>query len=262
MNLQRIKDIIWTFRNVFFLLIIILFFGLFFSRNSFLSLANDHQKDVTKDTLRVLFIGNSLTHYNNGVPSELISLCYSSIPRILIQTEMVAVGGERLSGHYKKGEALRLIRNNKYDIVVLQEYTNYPISNKEEFYNYSRIFYNEIQESGAETVFYMTWNYKNNLEMSKLIADAYENIADELKCKVVPVGVAWKKCLKEMPELDLYCDYKHPNYAGTYLAACCFYSAFSGRSPEGLPYINLLSVDEALYLQKLAYETVKNWKQK
>jgi len=72
-------------------------------------------------------------------------------------------------------------------------------------------------------------------------------------------------------------DKSHPNSAGSYLAACVFYATIFGKSPEGLAaritgtiiehtgkitdaqgeLINL-SKQDAAFLQKIAWETVRN----
>jgi hypothetical protein len=48
----------------------------------------------------------------------------------------------------------------------------------------------------------------------------------------------------------------HPTRSGTYLAACVFYAALFGESPEGLEYTGGLGSGEAAILQSIAAETV------
>src|SRR5436305_2000886 len=68
------------------------------------------------------------------------------------------------------------------------------------------------------------------------ITKAYQELGKELKAKVAPVGIAWEMALKAERQLALHDpDKKHPNAAGTYLAACVIYGTIYGKSPEGLP---------------------------
>ncbi len=214
------------------------------------------EKDWSKEPLNILFIGNSFTHYNDGVDVELGRLFASSIPQLKIHYDKVAVGGERLIGHFKKGDALVKINAYHWDKVILQEYSNYPISNKPDFYKYAKLFYESISECGAETIFFMTWAYEGNDEMTPLLASAYNSIGNELGCRVVPVGLAFSKMLKKYPEINLYADYKHPNKEGTYLIACCFYAFLTEQSPIGINYIGAIEPRIAKILQETAWEVV------
>jgi hypothetical protein len=69
--------------------------------------------------------------------------------------------------------------------------------------------------------------------------------------------VAWRQVLIEHPGLTLYqSDGSHPTRSGTYLAACVFYAALFGESPEGLEYTGGLGLGEAAIMQRIAAETV------
>jgi hypothetical protein len=47
-------------------------------------------------------------------------------------------------------------------------------------------------------------------------------------------------------------DGTHPSTAGSYLDACVFYAALTGRSPEGNPYTAGLDLGQARFLQQMA----------
>ncbi len=52
-----------------------------------------------------------------------------------------------------------------------------------------------------------------------------------------PCSSAWQRVRCERPDLELHNlpDRTHPGTLGTYLNMCCFYAAFTGLSPAGLP---------------------------
>ena len=81
----------------------------------------------------------------------------------------------------------------------------------------------------------------------------------ELHARLAPVGDAWRVALRSDPKLVLHdADHKHPNAAGTYLAACVFYATLFGQSPAGLPgRIAGLSDGDAQRLQAIAWKTVQ-----
>lgn len=219
-----------------------------------------NNKDFTKRPLRILFIGNSLTHYNGGLDYMLRKMFAQSNPKMLIHSEKVAPGGERLSGHFSKGKALKKIKEKKWDIVVLQEYSNGPIINREDFFKYSKLFVKEIRKNGANAIFYMTFSYKHNMEMTPLLSGSYNAVASELGCEVVPVGIAWHKIVNDNPSLEMYSDFKHPSPNGTYLAASMFYSYLTGLHPSNSNFINNLDAGEASYIQDIAWQTINDWK--
>src|SRR5262249_59875398 len=76
------------------------------------------QRKSVPRTARVLFIGNSYTYFNN-LPAMFAALAASA--GYDVQTEMVAPGGWRLKDHWEKGEGLALLRERRWDYVVLQE---------------------------------------------------------------------------------------------------------------------------------------------
>lgn len=47
-------------------------------------------------------------------------------------------------------------------------------------------------------------------------------------------------------------DGHHPNVAGSYLAACVFYEALTGRDPKKSTFTAGLAQDDARFLQALA----------
>jgi hypothetical protein len=74
---------------------------------------------------------------------------------------------------------------------------------------------------------------------------------------VAPVGYAWSTVRTEDPRMDLWqADGSHPSEAGTYLAACVFYAAIFGQSPEGSTYTAGLPAVTAALLQRTAGATV------
>lgn len=74
-----------------------------------------------KDTVRVLFVGNSYVYYNNL--SQMIGLITDSMNTKII-CKKSTVGGANLGEHWKGLRGLKskeLIATNKFDIVVVQE---------------------------------------------------------------------------------------------------------------------------------------------
>ena len=130
----------------------------------------------------------------------------------------------------------------------------------EPFRKTARKFARIARAYGTRPAFFMTWAYTDRPEMTARLDEAYSSIGRELDAMVVPVGLAFAAATAERPELVLRtADARHPSMAGTYLAACTFFAAFFGQSPEGLDYDAGLGRETALYLQRVAWQTVRSY---
>jgi len=208
--------------------------------------------------IRVLFIGNSLTFYYE-MPKVLSNLLIAGRSRPEFYIFMVAPGGFTLEQHYDGGQTLEIIRNGNWDYVVLQEGSHITVTDKQKFVDYSRKLDEQIKKAGAKTIFYMTWAYKNDPNMFGHVADAYEKMADDVNALIVPVGLAWQRALEEANDIELYDkDNVHQSPAGTYLTACVFYIALTGKNPGSLPNagLNMLSREDIDSLQNIAWQIV------
>jgi hypothetical protein len=157
-----------------------------------------------------------------------------------------------------QGGLRQMLSETSWDRVILQGYSDGPITAGKAgpFRDAARSYAEAIRETGAEPMFFMTWAYSDQPEMTEQLDAAYSSIGAELGAQVVPVGLAFASALSRRPELALVIeDKKHPTLAGTYLAACTFYAALHGRSPEGLAYTAGLAVPDAGFLQEVAWQT-------
>ena len=175
--------------------------------------------------LSVLFIGNSFT-YVNDLPGMVEKLSRSPSSPAVIRTQAVTYPGAWLLVHWRQGRAIEHIRKRKWDFVVLQEQSALPIEDRAAMYEYARRFDDEIRKTGARTVLFLTWAYRDRPEMQAGLDRAYFDLAKQIHARVAPVGPAWKIALDDHPALSLHAeDGSHPNVLGTYLAACVFYRA-------------------------------------
>jgi hypothetical protein len=195
-------------------------------------------------SIRVLFIGNSYTYFNN-LPDLLGRLAKAGGQRT-VETRMVAPGGFTLKDHWEKKQALDALHEGTWDYVALQDQStlgiNYLLDGKvrvtsdELFRPWASRWAAEIAKVGATPIFYLTWARKDTPDDQAALNYAYMRAARESRARVAPVGMAWAQVRREHPSLGLYVeDGSHPSTAGSYLAACTLYATLFGRSPEGLP---------------------------
>jgi hypothetical protein len=221
---------------------------------------------VTTPTVRILFIGNSLTFFND-LPGMFAELAQSG--GYEVDVAMSAHGGWTCSDHAESAQTLEMIAKENWDYVILQEQSRLPAlvdRRSEKMYPAVRFLDEKARDSGAATVLFMTWAAKNGLPdagypafvtLQDEIQTGYLEIANELDVLVAPVGAAWRSALSQDSQLNLWqADGIHPAPEGTYLAALVFYAALFLQSPEGLPYHAGLSAEVAQFMQAVAAETV------
>jgi hypothetical protein len=205
---------------------------------------------------KVLFVGNSFSFYNNGIHNQVSNLI--------------------------RAKGLWQSKNNKYrlmtpwDLVILQEVSNGAIinENKSEFRSSAKRLIKDIESAGSKAALFMTWAYDNKPEMIVPLAKAYQALGKELNVPVFPVGIAFTNFQLKYSDIPLHIPdvlgvkngkvsykktLKHPSPAGSYLAACVFYSVLYGESAEGNPYQAGLSDDIALKIQNTAWKTVQKF---
>ena len=182
------------------------------------------------DAIRVLFVGNSLTYWNE-MPWMVEQIAAKGSPKL--STAFAGGSGMSLRQQWQSAKTLRTIREHPWDYVVLQGQSSEAERNQAEFARYGSLLDGEIRKRGAKTVFFLTW--ANRGRPQGPVTERYRFLAKSLGALVAPVGIAWKELAKK--GLDLYDESGvHPDLGGTYLSACVFYALFTGKSPVGLPH--------------------------
>jgi hypothetical protein len=204
----------------------------------------------------ILFIGNSFTYFNKGLDKQLEGLEPSAV------TARIVAAGYTLEQHWNGGKALQKLHERKWDYVVLQEQSQFPVVNQQKFYEFARKFDQEIRRSGARTVLLMTWERPDSVNYGVTTANmaaSFAALGAELGARVAPAGSAFARALRDRPGLALYVHDGHPTAEGTYLATCVLYRTIFGRSPVGNAYSeNNISAGDRGYLQRIAAENLRN----
>jgi hypothetical protein len=209
------------------------------------------------DKVHVLWIGNSLVYYND-LPKMVAELAQAGGQRPIVYHQETP-GGCTLEKHWNDGKAMAKLRSRTWDFVVLQEHSQKPLKEAEPTFEYAKKFDTEIQKQGGKTLLYLPFPLARAPENQDKLTKLHEDLATKLGAPVVPVGPAWAKVQAGNAPPNLFNnDGVHPNRTGSYLAACAFYAAIYGKSPEGLPgKIGGLSDQEARPLQAIAWQVVK-----
>jgi hypothetical protein len=213
--------------------------------------------------LRVLFVGNSFTYYNSmpAMVQELATADPGAAP--LFSVEYTAPNWSLREASENRGLADAL-DEIAWDFVVLQDVSWYLSTSVDErrrhTYPFARALERQIAETGARTMLFMTWGYKDGAfrgdtygAMQTRLAEGYRDLAAELGAEVASVGLAWAEALRRKPGLELWKrDGAHPSRSGSYLAACVFYAVLSGRDPTKSTFTAGLDPAETRFLQDVA----------
>ena len=209
---------------------------------------------VAKDTLNVLFVGNSYTFYEN-LP-QIVSLI-SNASKTKIVTKKSTIGSAKLCQHWLGERGLKtkeIIKNGKFDIVVLQEHSMGTIKEPDSLVKYSKLLCDYIKKHHAKPYFYLTWAREKTPEMQETITKVYTNIAKDNDATLVPVGNAWAQSQKLNPSIKLFtADGSHPSRLGTFLTACVFVKSILGALPSKISrvYYTTDTEGESVYLMQI-----------
>jgi hypothetical protein len=204
---------------------------------------------------RVLFIGNSLTYYND-LPQTFAAIAAAGGDTVLVA--MAAEPNLALIDHLNGGSnAVELLRGNKWDFVVLQQGpTTTPIG-RDSLVIWTKLFEPHIRAAGAVPALLMVWPLDARWDRMSLVRDSYGAAAHSVNGILVPAGDAWTIAHNTDANIPLYgSDNFHPAPAGTYLAALTIYERVTGRDARTLPVTGALTEPAVRILQRAAHEAV------
>jgi hypothetical protein len=186
-----------------------------------------------EENVKVLFIGNSYTYYND-MPRMLCELAGKAGKKL--EVDSITSPGKSLEWHWYNPATLDKLESQKWHFVILQDHSIGPVEEPERLLRIARRFSSKIKKCNSEMVLFLTWARQNIPEMQQDIITNINNTAKVTKAKIAPVGIVWQKVLETIPSASLHTEDKsHPNFLGSYLAACVFYSSLFSESPFKLP---------------------------
>lgn len=203
--------------------------------------------------MKVLFIGNSYTFYND-LPAIFCTLARDS--GMDVQVDSVTRGGwflhKYLDVENEHSAKLRaLVAENHYDLCVLQEQSLAPAIGYDIFRDGATRLKAYLAPAVDRFILYATWGRKeghaaleqHNLtteSMMEALEEAYCRLGSEIGAAVAPVGRNFARIREKMPELELYDrDLTHPSYAGSCVAALTLYRRIFGMLPADVSSLQL-----------------------
>ncbi len=186
-----------------------------------------------RDTLKVLFVGNSYVYYNNL--AQMIGLITDSMDTKII-CKKSTIGAATLEQHWNGSRGLKskqIIASNKFNIVVIQDNSMWPLEHKDSLLFFGHLFCDYIKANGAKPYLYNTWAREKTPETQTKINEVYSELAKAENATVVPVGSSWALARQTMPNMNLFhADGSHPSALGTFLIALNFIKKITGTLPK------------------------------
>lgn len=207
------------------------------------------------DSTRVLFIGNSITYFNN------MPYTFQDISNNLgkkVKVTMYAPGGTGFVNHVSDPNVYNLFRNN-WDVVVLQPGSNESagtsasvnttigrgktlIDSIKKYSVCAKVFLYQIPYGVPSST---TWN--TYFTVQTMFRDSVGKMADSLKVPMIAAGECVRAYYTKYQNLALHGSYNdiHPNSLGSYLIACAAYNSIFQDTIKQCTYYETLHQDTA-----------------
>lgn len=203
--------------------------------------------EAERKPVRMLWAGSSSLYYHNQpkVTAELLTKL-AGMPAVADLVGKSGTGvhvylrpGFKAEFGLKPGETvLDKIARGNYDYLVLQAPAEfiYGKPDSEEFDKSLDIYCAAIRKVGAQPFFYeMGWGKGEDAVAGR--QKIFEAAVRNQVTLFAPCSTAWARVRRERPDLELQNlpDTAHPGTLGLYLNLCCYYAAFTGKEPKGIP---------------------------
>ncbi len=174
------------------------------------------KKEIGK-TYHILFVGNSLTYYNN-LP-ELVKIEAKKV-KIDIETKMVALPNYAIMDHWNNGKVQEEISKGIYDYVVVQQGPSSQAYGKQLLFDYGKKLNILCKNTGTKLCFFMVWPSRQYYHTFNGVIQNHREIATITNSILCPVGEVWKSHFDKTNSFEFYGpDGFHPSLAGSKVAA-------------------------------------------
>lgn len=249
-----------------------------------------YDNQVPRDTLSILFIGNSYTYYHS-YPVIFKEIAWRE--GHYADCSLFVSGGYTMRRHLDNKYCMDVVKKGGYDWVMLQDQSILPTLNSTPDDSGSAKDMAEMvgkvhqSSPNAKVAIEITWGRRygnNNFGKYEQYIEKYPHFyadydamqnrlievmtaeAEQIGTEINPLGLAWQIVMHERPDIVLYhTDNHHQSYAGAYLSAVVAYLKIYGEKFGSNPANCKLDAQTAAYLRAVAERVVLNgekWSQK
>jgi len=179
--------------------------------------------------LKVLFIGNSHTYFND-MPHQFAEMC-ETLTGEPTDVTMLAYSNRRLDWHCREYFSIRFaLLYGRYDYCVIQQF-GHPVPPIEETEPSLLKLIRLCERVGTRPVLYMTWAKRDEPEKAALISGIYRTLAKKYRMMLAPMAEIFDSLRIEHPEIGLYwIDGSHASPYGDYLIAATLAALLTGKT--------------------------------
>lgn len=215
--------------------------------------------------LRVLFVGNSLTYFNE-LP-QMVQTIAEATGHSLAVAE-VAFPNFSLEDHWNTGVA-SAIQGASADVVVMQQGPSSLPDNQTYLRVWTDTLSRAIRDAGGRPALFMVWPSHDRLGFMSDVRESYSRAAEAVDGIFIPAGQSWVRAWEKDETLTLYdFDNFHPSALGSAVAALTIFSVLFEEpvgvlpatlrpTTSGLPVIELGEDGPVVYAA--VDETVAEW---
>lgn len=185
-----------------------------------------------KNKLKVLFVGNSHTYYND-MPQLFKQICQDNGKNVEVQ--MIAEPGVPYSWHLEHYIDLRFaLMHGEFDYMVMQQ-AAHPGPSKEDTLRDGETLAKFARKYGVVPLQVVPWAEQDKPEHQKEMYEIYEELAQKIQADLIPTGRIFECITKDHPEISMYYkDGEHASAYGTYAHTLCIYAAIFKEKVYGL----------------------------
>lgn len=172
---------------------------------------------------KILFVGNSLTYYND-LPELVRKIAEADGLKLKIKS--ISLPNYALEDHWIEGKAAGEIKSTHYDFVVFQQGPSALKTSRSNLIEYSLLFAKICRTQNSAVAFYSVWPSVDRSFDFENVFHSYAAAADTTNGIVCPAGNAWLEVWKRNEDFPLYSsDGFHPTEQGSLLAAMVIYGS-------------------------------------
>ena len=209
---------------------------------------------------RLLFLGHSLTYYND-MPAMVGKMADSANSPIRYDITMSAFPNAGLDNHWNNQRTRELLGQGGWDRVIAQPERSYePQGPDGRMYFYAdKLLVGTGRGTPAVIIsqhfddsFYRQQNWTTSrYEDGQTLQKNLRSLASATGADVVDVASVWERVRLEQLPFSLYKDGNHPSLEGSYLAALVIYAKLTGGRVDKVTYVpSGMSSEHAALLRK------------
>lgn len=177
-----------------------------------------HKGKISKTSeISILFIGNSLTYYND-LPKLITEEAKSK--DIKVNTTTIAYPNYALVDHWKDGKVQKLIKSDMFDYVIVQQGPSSQKEGRQMLIEYGEKYNKLCKNYNTQLCFFMVWPSMQYYRTFGGVIANYREAAKVNDAILLPVGKVWKAHFDKTNNFDFYeSDGFHPSLKGSKKAA-------------------------------------------